>query len=383
MQPRLFVLCLGLFLLAALQPACASPVYVRFNTNLGNIDVELFKDTAPLNETNFMTHVNNGDYNNVIINRSIPGFIFQAGEYVLVSNSSGDSFGANTPGSSVNSEESLPGAHSNTRGTIAFALSANQSTGITDPNSGTNQWFFNEVDNSYLDSQGFTAFGIVMNTSSLSVMDAISNVPVFLPPDNNPFISPAEYNADSNPLGPSPDDFAFGRIPLINYTLGDDSNPNSVLVSNLVIVSSITTLTNVQDFPTWQSASFTSTQLSNPNFIAPASTPFNDGIPNLLKYVCDINPSGPMSVTDRAKLPTVGKTTIAGTHYMTLTYHQHNALLGVTVDIQTSPDLKTWTTISQPTIVQMGIDSTGDPIEQVQVPVSGTSQFIRLNATQP
>jgi cyclophilin family peptidyl-prolyl cis-trans isomerase len=383
MTIRLIALALGLFLLATLYPASAAPIYVRFNTNLGNIDVELFADTAPLNVANFMSYVNSGAYNNVVINRSVPGFIFQAGEYVLVSNSSGDSFGSNTPGNPVNSEESLPGAHSNTRGTIAFALSG------SNPNSGTNQWFFNEVDNNSasspadLDSQGFTAFGIVMNTSSLSVMDEISSVPVFLPPNDNPFITPAAYEADTNPGGPSPDDFAFGRIPLLNYTLGNDANPNPVLSTNLVIVSSVTVLTNVQNFTAWQTAKFTNLQQQTPTFIAATATPFNDGVPNLLKYVFDINPSVPLTVTERANLPALGTTTISGTKYLTLTFHQHNALVGVTVNVQTSPDLQTWTTATNPTIVQTGTDANGDPIMQVQVAESGTMQFIRLNVTQP
>jgi hypothetical protein len=69
---------------------------------------------------------------------------------------------------------------------------------------------------------------------------------------------------------------------------------------------------------------------------------------------------------------------------MTLTYHQYTALVGVTLNVQTSPDLKTWTTVTQPTFVQTNPNqSTVDPIFQVQVPVTGTSQFIRLNVTQP
>ena len=45
--------------------------------------------------------------------------------------------------------------------------------------------------------------------------------------------------------------------------------------------------------------------------------------------------------------------------------------------------MKTWTTVSNPTIVQTGTDSAGDPIEQVQVPATGSAQFIRLNVIQP
>jgi hypothetical protein len=104
----------------------------------------------------------------------------------------------------------------------------------------------------------------------------------------------------------------------------------------------------------------------------------------LLKYLCDINPTGAMSAADRVKLPTVGTTSIGGSPYLTLTYHQYTALIGVTVNVQTSPDLKTWTTLTNPAFVQTGTDSsTGDPILQIQVAETGTKEFIRLNVTQP
>jgi len=42
--------------------------------------------------------------------------------------------------------------------------------------------------------------------------------------------------------------------------------------------------------------------------------------------------------------------------------------------------LKTWTTMSNPNVVQVGTDTnTNDPIMQVQVPVGGSRQFIQLN----
>jgi cyclophilin family peptidyl-prolyl cis-trans isomerase len=324
-------------------------------------------------------------FNNSLIHRSVPGFIIQGGGYYVLNNSltaiplDRDYNPASTAHPNGNPLLGEPGI-SNTRGTIAMALSSG-------PDSATDSWFFNEVDNSSTldgtnDGGPFTVFGAVANTSSLAIMDEISSVPVFSPPDDSPFISPADYEADPTPGGPSPDDFAFGRIPLLNYTLGDDANPNPVSVSNLVLVNSITTLT-VQDFATWQSANFQGLPAGSS---VPSAMPQNDGVPNLLKYFCGVNPNHPITTADRAKLPTVGQTTFGGTTYVTLTYHQSSQQIGVTMNVQTSPDLQTWTTLATPTIIQTGTDSTTtppDPIYQVQVPVSGTHQFIRLSVSQP
>jgi len=129
------------------------------------------------------------------------------------------------------------------------------------------------------------------------------------------------------------------------------------------------------------------------SFSSPATaTPESDGVPNLLKYLYDINPTTPISATDRAALPTVGTTAT----YLTLTYRQYDLETGITVNVQTSPDLQTWTTVAVATmpnpvileagvsIVQTGNDSTtGDPIIQARIPLTGTRQFIRLNVTQP
>jgi len=356
MRTRLLALCLGLFLLSTLRSLCTDATYVRFHTNLGNIDVQLLTDEAPSTVTNFLTYVNSGAYANSIIHRSstanlaIDGVaVIQGGGYSIL-NSTLTTITANAP---VASEYGVP----NTRGTLAMALTS------AGPDSGTNQWFFNTIDNSSaLDGNPdfggpFTVFGVIINTSGLSVMDQISNVPIFA------FNSP------------------FNEIPLLDYTQAEFNAGTQPTASDFVMVNSITPLT-VQPLSTWQSTNFPGQPAS---VSGPTATPSNDGVPNLLKYLCDINPTAPISAADRAKLPTVGTTTIGTTRYMTLTYHQSNALVGVTVNVQTSPDLQIWTipTNPSPTFVQTGTDSSNDPIMQVQVPMNGTKQFIRLNVTQP
>ena len=119
----------------------------------------------------------------------------------------------------------------------------------------------------------------------------------------------------------------------------------------------------------------------------PTATPQNDGVPDLLKYLYNINPTRPMTASDRSALPIFG---MATNGYLTLTYRQYGSEAGITVNVQTSSDLKTWTTLtttSTPTaytLKRVGTDTTtGDPMMQVQVPATGNREFIRLNVTNP
>jgi hypothetical protein len=122
---------------------------------------------------------------------------------------------------------------------------------------------------------------------------------------------------------------------------------------------------------------------------APTDTPENDGVPNLLKYYFDINPSAPMSSNDRDALPKLGSTVVGQTTYLTLTYRENPTQTGLTIRVQGSNDLVTWTTDTdpndQPATPPTGPTTdptTGDPLLQVRVPVSATKQFIRLQIQQ-
>jgi PKD repeat protein len=116
-------------------------------------------------------------------------------------------------------------------------------------------------------------------------------------------------------------------------------------------------------------------------------TPYNDGVPNFLKYAFDIDPAGPVSTTDPTALPQVNtdSTTHPGTTYLTVTYRQSVTAANVEFNLQTSPDLQNWTTVNPDLVQQVGTaPNTNDPIIEEGVIVTGTSnQFIRLNVTSP
>jgi phospholipase/lecithinase/hemolysin/cyclophilin family peptidyl-prolyl cis-trans isomerase len=138
----------------------------------GTINVVLFDQSgigAPLTVQNFQSYVNTDSYTDSFIHRSLPGFVVQGGGYTY--NSTLGQIPANSP---VQNEFSPN--RSNLRGTIAMAKLG------TDPNSATNQWFFNLADNSTnLDNQngGFTVFGQAISTNDLTTIDAIAAVPIY------------------------------------------------------------------------------------------------------------------------------------------------------------------------------------------------------------
>ena len=64
----------------------ASQVFANTNmlikTNLGNINIELFDDKAPISTQNFKSYVNSQRYNGRTFHLVIPGFLFQGGGFI-------------------------------------------------------------------------------------------------------------------------------------------------------------------------------------------------------------------------------------------------------------------------------------------------------------
>ena len=142
---------------------------VRFSTSLGEIFIQLAPLKAPLTVANFLSYVDNNNYDNSFFHRSDPDFIIQGGgSFIDTANNY-----SVTPIESHGTVKNEPG-DSNIRGTIAMAKVGG------DPDSATSEWFFNLADNSEnLDQQngGFTVFGKVLE-SSMSVVDALEALAV-------------------------------------------------------------------------------------------------------------------------------------------------------------------------------------------------------------
>lgn len=138
----------------------------RVTTFAGVIDIDLLADRAPISVANFLSYANDLSYDNNMFHRNalsggVP-FVVQGGGFKATTG-----FPSVTQKPAIQNEFGL----SNTRGTIAMAkLGGN-------PNSATNQFFFNLGDNSAnLDNQngGFTVFARVRNAEGLAVMDALA-----------------------------------------------------------------------------------------------------------------------------------------------------------------------------------------------------------------
>ncbi len=208
---------------------------VRFRTNLGDIDVQLLPGSAPRTVENFMRYVNRKAYDNSVFHRSVRNFIIQGGGFQASL--------PNLPAIPADPPVINEFRESNVRGTLAMAKLEG------DPNSATNQWFFNlnNANAANLDNQngGFTVFGRIVDNASLAVLDRLAAVPV---PSPGPFPSP------------------FNEIPLQNYTSGA-----TVQAANLLIVQSITELPTAPPPAISQGGIVSASAFGGYNYAAPGS----------------------------------------------------------------------------------------------------------------
>lgn len=139
---------------------------VEFDTNFGQIVVELNSEKAPLTVANFLDYVESGHYDGTIFHRVIDGFMIQGGGF-------DEKMSEKRSGTPIKNEadNGLP----NEVGTIAMART-------NDPHSATAQFFINVNNNTFLNHTsptpqgwGYAVFGKVVD--GMDVVNQIKAVP--------------------------------------------------------------------------------------------------------------------------------------------------------------------------------------------------------------
>lgn len=143
---------------------------LRMHTTEGTLDVTMLRDFAPISVKNYFNYADSGRYDNIFFTRSVNNFVVQGGSLQIINDGARKTDIVETVVDATIQNEFRV---SNTRGTLAFAKQGDN------PNSATNQFFFNLTDNSAnLDTNngGFTVFG-TLSSASLDVMDGIGRRP--------------------------------------------------------------------------------------------------------------------------------------------------------------------------------------------------------------
>jgi|TARA_R100000789_G_scaffold93412_1_gene92566 peptidyl-prolyl cis-trans isomerase A (cyclophilin A) len=150
-------------LLLAGNVLAAENPHVLLNTSMGEIEIELEAEKAPVSVKNFLEYVESGYYDGTVFHRVIPGFMIQGGGF-------NEGLSQKKTRAPIKNEADN-GLH-NVRGTLAMARTQNV-------DSATSQFFINHRDNDFLDHGsrdfGYAVFAKVVR--GMDVVDQIAQVP--------------------------------------------------------------------------------------------------------------------------------------------------------------------------------------------------------------
>lgn len=130
---------------------------VLMKTSLGDIEISLDAEKAPISVENFLSYTDNGHYNGTVFHRVIAGFMIQGG-----------GFDQNLQQKDTQDPIQNEAANGLKNVTYSIAMARTQ---VWD--SATSQFFINVADNAFLDTQ-YAVFGTVV--SGTDVVDQIAAV---------------------------------------------------------------------------------------------------------------------------------------------------------------------------------------------------------------
>jgi cyclophilin family peptidyl-prolyl cis-trans isomerase len=139
----------------------SNPVVV-LDTTMGQIEIELDAEKAPISTQNFLDYVKAGHYAGTIFHRVIPSFMVQGG---------GMTADLRQKKTNAPIKNEAGNGLKNERGTVAMAR-----TGIVD--SATSQFFINVKDNEFLNHQDETSrgFGYAVFAKVIAGMDVVDKI---------------------------------------------------------------------------------------------------------------------------------------------------------------------------------------------------------------
>lgn len=274
---------------------------VRFHTTEGDINFQLFDGTSPQTVANFLNYANSDSgYKDIIFSRLVNGFALQGGSVKF--DETTHTFSKITADPPVQNEfDKINGVAKtvvhNTVGTIAMAKLG------SDPNSATDEFFFNLGDNSNqgagasnsnnLDVQngGFTVFGKVLSKSDLDVLTKIQTIKTEDKSASTAF--PANFGVDVK------------NLPLKGYK---DKTPTSAFPTDLT-AANLVRLTSVETIQQNEKLTYTTSASDNSNTVLVTAAIVNNRLK--LTYTTGIGGEATIVVhaTDKA-----GKSTDATIH---------------------------------------------------------------------
>jgi cyclophilin family peptidyl-prolyl cis-trans isomerase len=145
-------------------------------TKFGDIEVELYSDSAPKTVENFKALTKKGFYDGLIFHRIVPGFVIQGGDPYTRDTTNRRRWGTGGPGWNIKAEFNK---NTHARGVLSMARSQ-------DPDSAGSQFFIVLKDSNFLDGQ-YTIFGKVK-----SGMDAVDKIATLKTDDADAPINPEQ-----------------------------------------------------------------------------------------------------------------------------------------------------------------------------------------------